>query len=66
LHPARKDIDRANDIGVIFVTAIDTQEFRLCLAIFFRYVAAAWTRLACVVRRNGKQYATVPYNRVGV
>ena len=45
---------------MIFVTAIDAQEFRLCLPIVFRYMSAGRARLACMVRRNGQQHAAVP------
>jgi hypothetical protein len=49
---------------VIFVAAIDTQEFRLSLSILYGYMAAGRARLACVLRRYGQQYAAVPLDFV--
>ena len=45
---------------MIFVAAIDTQEFRLCLPIVFRYMTAARASATGVVWRHGQQYAAIP------
>lgn len=45
---------------MIFVAAIDTQEFRLCLPIAFRYMTAARASATGVVWRHGQQYAAIP------
>jgi hypothetical protein len=53
-------IDRARDVGVIFVTEIDAREYCLCLPIVFWYVTAALASATDMVWRNSQQHAATP------
>src|SRR5690348_4177790 len=50
LHPARKDIDRADHIGVVLEPALDADEFRLRPAVVRAHATAIRTLPTGVVR----------------
>lgn len=59
-HPTRKDIECADQVGMILIATLHAQKPGLCPSILFRNMPTGWTGLARMMRWHGQQHPAVP------